>query len=259
MYKTVVILLFSPLFLFAQPNSSTINSNLLLKGVIYKKEFAIEVKLHTLGFAIGYNSGLIKSYHLTKFYHFDIGYLKSNKEKSNNYVLTGISALNSYSYGKKNYFLPIRVGMGIKKYLSEKASYHGVAVGYILEGGVDLGILKPYYIEVKKFNEFDQPYTEEIKYSDENRNIFLNENLIFGRTSFFKGFGEIGIAPGIHINAALHFAFKAYEKPLFAVETGFMLDAFIKRVPIMVETSSFKNNAIFLKVYISVQFGRRWN
>jgi hypothetical protein len=27
----------------------------------------------------------------------------------------------------------------------------------------------------------------------------------------------------------------------------------------MVETSSFKNNSIFINVYISVQLGRRWN
>jgi hypothetical protein len=259
MYKTIIILLFTPLLLLAQPNGSDINTNLILKGVIYKKEFSVEAKLHTLGFAVGYNSGLIKSYHLTKFYHFDIGYLKSYKEKKNNLIVTGISAYKSYSYGKRNYFFPTKIGLGYKKYLSEKASYRGVAVGYTIEGGVNLGILKPYFIEVKQINEYDQPYIKEIKYSEENKNIFLNENLIYGKASFFNGFGDLSLVPGIHINAAMHYAFKAYEKPLFAVETGFMIDAFIKRVPIMVETSSFKNNSIFINVYISVQLGRRWN
>lgn len=258
MYKEIAILLLLPFGLFAQLDNSKASTNLVAKGVIYKKEFSFEAKLHTLGFAIGFNSGLIKSYHLTKFYHFDIGYLKSNKEKRNNIVVS-TNVFNSYSYGKRNYFFPTRIGIGYKKYLSEKEDYHGVAIGYTLEGGVDFGLLKPYFIKIKKLNQINQPVLKDINYSKEEREVFLNENIIYGKGSFFKGFNNLSIVPGVHFNTALHFAFKAYEKPLFVGEIGIMLDAFIKRVPIMVETSLFKNNSIFLNVYINMQIGKRRN
>jgi len=255
----VILLLIFPLFLIGQISMMSGNRNLNLKGVIYKKEFSFEAKLHTLGFAIGFNRGTIKSYHTTKYYHFDIGYLKSYKEKKSNLVSTGLNIFNTYSYGKRNYFFQSRLGLGIKKYLTEKESYKGIAIGYSIEGGVNLGILKPYYLYVKTFSADDNPILEQISYSEENEQLFLDENNIYDKGTFFKGFSKIKFVPGIHINAAAHFAFKAYEKPVYAFETGIMIDAFIKRIPIMVETSSFKNNSIFLNVYINVQIGRRWN
>lgn len=256
MYRLLIILFLFPTLLVGQNTLLSDNNNLNLKGVIYSKEFSIEAKLHTLGMTVGFNRARIVTYHTTKFYHFDIGLLKSSKEKKNNLVVTGLNIYNSYSYGKRNYFFPLRIGMGIKKYLSEKDTRRGLAIGYSIEGGPTLGVLKPYYILVK--NESGSRL-ETIKYSEENAEIFKNENLIYDRGSFFKGFDEISIAPGIHINAAIHYALKAYQQPVFALETGIMIDAFIKRVPIMVETSNFKNKSIFINVYVNIQLGKRWN
>ena len=252
----LVLIILLPVFSYGQSFNNKIS---LQKGIIYKKEFSIEAKLHTLGYAIGYNRGIISTYYLTKFYHFDIGYIKSIKEKKNNLVITGITVYNSYSYGKRNYFFPVRLGMGIKKYLSEKETHHGVAVGYSLEGGFTLGVLKPYFLVVRTRDQDNNTSYKTIKYSDENRHIFIDENSIFDRSSFFKGFDQLSMIPGIHVNAAVHYAIKAYEKPVLAVETGIMIDAFIKKVPIMVETDGFKNNSLFINVYFNILIGNRWN
>ena len=256
MYRLLIILFLFPSLLVGQDVLLPDNNNLNLKGVIYSNEFSIEAKLHTLGMTIGFNKAKIVTYHTTKFYHFDIGFLNSSKEKKNNIVATGLNVFNTYSYGKRNYFFPLRIGMGIKKYLSEKDIRRGLAIGYSIEGGPTLGVLKADYILVK--NESGNNL-ETMKYSEENAEIFKNENLIYDRGPFFKGFDEINIAPGIHINAAIHYALKAYEQPVYALETGIMIDAFINRVPIMVETSNFKNKSIFINVYINIQLGKRWN
>ncbi len=257
--KIFILFIFIPVFSFGQNPGMSDKNILIQKGIIYKKEFSLEAKFHTLGFALGYNRETISTYYLTKYYHFDIGYLKSIKEKRNNLVITGITIYNYYSYGKRNYFFPVRMGMGFKKYLSEKEAYHGVAIGYSLEGGMTLGVLKPYFLVVRTKDGENNVFYKTIKYTEENRDLFIDENLIFDRSSFFKGFDQLSMVPGIHVNAAVHYALKAYEKPVYAIETGIMLDAFIKRVPIMVETENFKNKSLFINVYINIQLGNRWN
>ena len=259
MIRNIVILfLLFPLFASGQIQIKDRFEIKKLKGIIYKNEFSLEAKIHSFGFALGVNKGKIKTYYLTKYYHFDIGYLKSIKEKKNNLVTTSLNFYNSYSFGKRNYFFPARIGLGLKKYLSEKEENNGVAIGYSIEGGFTAGILKPYYLRAKVANDEGVLY-KEIKYTEETKDLFIDENLIFDRSSFFKGINELSMVPGIHLNAAVHYALKAYEKPVYAIETGILIDAFIKRVPMMVETSGFKNNFIFFNVFINVELGTRWN
>ena len=259
MKRLIVLFIFFPILLFSQVQDLTQNKNLRLKGIVFKNEFSIEAKLNTLGFSLGFNKGKIISYHTAKYYHFEIAYLKSSKEKRGNLVITGLNISNKYIFGKRNYFFPVRVGLGKKIFLSEKDTNKGVAVGYSLEGGVDIGVLKPYYLIVKYSTDGNTAFLKSIRYNEENHDLFINENLIYDRGSFFKGFNQISIIPGIHLNAAAHFAIKAYERPVFAFETGVMLDAYIKRVPIMVETTGFKNNFVFINVFINIQLGKRWN
>ena len=41
----------------------------------------------------------------------------------------------------------LRVGMGAKRYFSEKAKRKGIAIGINYQAGVSLGLLKPYYLD----------------------------------------------------------------------------------------------------------------
>lgn len=253
------ILLFSPLLVRAQVVIDPQGESKDLKGIIYKNEYSVEFKLHTLGMAIGYNKGKLSTYYKTNFYHFDFGFLKNHKEKKGNIIATSLNIYNSYTYGKANYFFPLRVGKGTRIYLSEKDSRKGLAIGYSLEGGLTLGIMKPYYLWIKTTDETNQAVLELTKYEETNRDIFLDENLIYDKAPFLTGIGESKLVPGMHMNASVHYGIKAYEKTVFAFETGIMLDAFIKKVPVMVETDKFKNNSIFINVFVNVQFGKRWN
>ena len=257
--KYYLFLLFVPQMFYAQIiiNSGTQTNE--LKGILYKNEFSVEGKLHTGGMTLGFNRCKIVKYYKTNFYHFDIGYLKSQKEKKGNLVSTSLNLYNNYIYGKQNYFFPIRFGKGIRVYLSEKEASRGVAVGYSIEGGLTLGIAKPYYLWIKTSNSENLAILTEVKYREETRDIFLDQNLIYDKVSFWHGLYESKIYTGAHINAALHFGLKAYEKPVYAIETGVMIDAFTRRIPIMVETENFKNNFLFVNVFANIHFGKRWN
>lgn len=227
-----------------------------LKGIVYFMELAAELELQTNGFSIGINKGNIARYNLTRYYHFDIGYIADPKERSKSQYLQNFEGVSNYTYAKQNYFFVVRGGMGRKYYLSEKAHKRGVALGYSFEGGVNLGLLKPYYLVLEYNDELERTFRTEA-YSEENAELFLNVNKIRDKGRFFEGWDETSIIPGVHINAAVHFSLGAYEKYIKAMEVGVHIDGYLKKVPIMVETDNYTNRFLFGHFFINFQLGQR--
>lgn len=236
------------------------------KGIVYKYEKSFDIRLHENGFAVAYNNGKVKSYDKTKYYHFEFGHTKDPKERrqNTNSVINFFDRSRSFIYAKQNVMLNLRVGVGHKKYLSEKAKRKGVAVGYTYEIGPHFAIMKPYYLELQYSSVTEgRPTTvfKSEKYSEDNAAKFLNQNGndIFGASGFFKGIDEVFLRVGLQAKAGFHFAFGAYDKYVRAVEVGAMLDAFPKKIPLLVETEAFKNQNVFFRLYLSAQFGWRKN
>ena len=229
-----------------------------LRGILYKEETAVDLTIHTNGFAIGMNFGKIQTYYKTKYFHVNLGVLKHPKEyRQPVNFQSGTSAIrsnSSFTYGKKNNLIVARAGYGVKRYFSEKAKRKGVAVGISYEGGASLGVLKPYFLELSRL---EGDGTEKIvveKYSDENADEFLNISSIQGSGPFFKGFGNISIAPGFHGKIAMHFSLGAFDQFVRAVEVGIMMDGYFRKMPIMLID---RNQSIFLNAYLTVQLGKR--
>ncbi len=231
------------------------------KGVIYKKEFSIDLKiLQTNGFALGVNFGKLVSYHTTRFWHFEFGELKHPKEfRKNVEIQSGIpSSPRSYIFGKQNNLFVLRGGFGIKRYLSEKAKRKGVAVGYSYEYGPTLGLLKPYYLELWPNQDNFGGFPVGERYSPENEDRFLDPFNINGASGLTKGLGEINIRPGVHGQFAFHFDWGAFDEVLKALEAGIIVDYFFQDVPLMVEVENVENTPLFINFYVNLQFGKRW-
>lgn len=224
------------------------------KGVVYQDEYALNFTLHSNGLRIGFDKGTIKTYYKTSYYHFDIGYLRHPKEirQSLNYQTT-LDISNSYTYGKQNSFFMARGGFGTKRYFSEKTKHKGVAVGLNYEIGPTLGFLKPYYL-IFAYRVDGIRQVAEIKYSEADEDLFLDETRIQGKAGFFKGLDELKVYPGIHAKIGTHFALGAFEKYVTALEAGIMVDVFLQEVPIMVIEN---NRRLFLNVYLTLQLGKR--
>lgn len=227
-----------------------------LKGIVFFKESALELEVQSNGFSVGFNKGKIARYNLTKYYHFDLGYMTDSRERPKSEYLQGFEGVISYTYGKQNYFFVLRGGLGRKYFLSEKARKRGIAIGYSFEGGANLGLLKPYYLVLEYNDELERTFKSEA-YSDENAELFLNEYKIRDKGSFFDGWDELSIVPGLHVNIAAHFSLGAYEKYIKALEVGIHLDAYLNKVPIMVETENHSNRFLFPNFFVNFQFGKR--
>ena len=231
-------------------------------GIVYNQEFALGLRLHTNGFAVGATFGKLKTYYLTKYFHFEIGELKHEKEFRQSFdTPTPIQGRISraFKYGKQNNLYVIRGAMGAKRYFSEKAKHKGVAFGISYEGGATLGLLKPYYLELRPEDGSGSVST---KYSEETADRFLNlvtgSQYIQGASGWTKGFGELSVLPGAHGKFAVHFDWGAYDEYLKSIEAGLMVDFFVRKAPIMVERDNVENNQLFLNLFVHLQFGKRW-
>lgn len=227
-------------------------------GILYNQEFATGLRLHTNGFAVGITMGNIETYYRTRFFHAELGEIKHPKEYRQSFDNPG--SINGriarpFKFGKQNNFYVLRGGIGIKRYLTEKAKHKGVAVGLAYEGGLTMGILKPYYLELRSTEGINSVST---KYTPETADRFLNIWQIHGASSWTRGLGELSLLPGAHGKVSVHFDWGAFDEYVKAIEAGVMVDVFTKKAPIMVETADVQNSQVFINLFLHLQFGKRW-
>ena len=231
------------------------------KGLLYNKEVAFNIRLHTNGFAMGMDFGRLRTYYLTRTFHIEFGELKHHKEYRTNLDRSSSTGRISraFIYGKQNNFFVLRGGIGEKRYFSEKAKYKGVAVGISYKGGPTLGILKPYYLELLSTENTPAPFVSTVtaKYSEDIHDDFLDPWNIFGSSGWAIGFDEINLVPGLHGQFAVHFDWGAFDEYLKAVEAGIMFDVYFQKVPIMVEVPDVENRPFFINLFLNLQLGKR--
>jgi hypothetical protein len=251
---SILFLILSGYFINAQVTLQPKQSETKKLGVVYNSEFAINGYLHTKGWGFGVIFGEIKTYYKTSFYHLDFSTIKHPKEHRPTDQINQFNILSRpYIYAKENSFYAIRGGIGEKRYFSEKAKRRGLAVGVSYQFGASIGVLKPYYLDIR-IDETGNNLTESQKYSEENRDKFLNPRYVDGSSGFFKGFNELDFALGVHVKGGAHLAWGAYDKKVKALEIGLMLDLFFQDIPIMIEE---RNRPYFLNLYLNLQFGKR--
>lgn len=257
------VLLFPLLGLMAQNTfqpKQVVSNNV---GIVYDKEFTFDIRLHTHGLALGVNIGRLKTFYKTRFYQFEIGELRHPKEEreSNENPNFGGRSSRSFFFGKQNSLYVLRGGIGEKRYFSEKAKERGLAIGISYVVGPSIGLLKPYYLDLIRSGVDNTPEISSEKFSEENAERFLDVRNIFGSSGFSRGISELSILPGIHAKAGVHFDWGAFDEFVKAIEAGVMIDAYFKKVPIMVETDEInnaENRPFFINLYLTLQLGKRW-
>jgi len=238
------------------------------KGTIFSREVTVDFKLHTNGFGLGVNIGELQTYYLTNFWNIELVEIKHPKELRQSFDFqptTNGKVSRAFIFGKRNSFFVLRGGFGQKRYFSEKAKRKGVAIGLSYEGGPSLGLLKPYYMELKYLEDAGVGNNDFVirseKFSEANEDVFLDIGRIYGASSFAKGLSELSVIPGAHAKVALHFDWGAFDEFVKAVEAGVMVDLYFRNVPIMAERSGVveaENRPIFINLFLNLQLGKRW-
>lgn len=234
------------------------------KGIIYRNEKLGSATIHTNGFSFSYNSGKIKTYYKTNYYHIGLGFMKDPREQSQNrnIPLSFNKVSQSFKFGKQNSMYVIRAGKGVRKLITDKARRRGVAIGYDYEAGPSIALMKPYYLElIYSFEQNGRPFNElkSERYNADNADKFLDYNSIFGGAPGNTGWSQISVVPGIQGKLGLYFSLGAFEEYAKSIEIGVMGDLYIRKIPLMVETEAISNKPYFINFYATVQFGKRSN
>lgn len=221
------------------------------EGVLtYRKQNTFGLQLRTNGYGLFYEAGSAVSPRFTNLYMVELTEIKHPKEEK---VGKGDGVFNSsFVYGKINNFYQLKFGFGQQYIFGQKGNKNGVAVMGIYEGGLSLGLLRPYYLDVT-----DNGTRKSVKYESRDSLLFLDAvggSRIDGSSGLSKGWNEIKVRPGLFLKAALRFDFNKYNEKVQALQIGLSIDAYPQKIPQMVYQ---KPKQIFVEGHLAYVFGGR--
>lgn len=211
----------------------------------FRKQSAFGIELRTNGYGIFYELGKRKSARYTNLYSIELTEIKHKKEEKSG----GDFFSNSFVYGKIYNFYQGKLGFGQQYILGQKGNKNGVAVTVSLQGGLDLGLLKPYYVDIQDSAKTDRT----VSYATDP-DAYISAVGVYGGSGFTKGFNEIKVKPGVFVKSALRFDFGRYNENLEAMEIGVSAEAFSQKIPLMILNDP---KQFFVQMHIAIVFGGR--
>jgi len=216
------------------------------EGVIaYRKSFLFGAKLTSNGYGGFLELGRANTVRRALLYQLEITELKDAKEykQSNSFLNT-----TPFIYGKENFVYPVKLGVMQQTLLGNKSNKNGVSVTANYGGGLDLALLRPYYVQVQKNSDFVY-----VKYHSADSSYFINGPIVSGPT-LGKGWSDLSLTPGLYAKTALRFDYGAYNEVISAIEVGIVGEWYTKKIPIMIQNSP---KSFFFGAYFSLLFGKR--
>ncbi|MBS1748471.1 MAG: hypothetical protein JST63_01050 [Bacteroidetes bacterium] len=218
----------------------------------FNKQGAFGIKLNSDGWGIAYEHGRSNSVTRTTIYQIELNEKKHRKEEKQN-ISTDAGGFiffgNPFVYGKRNIFYQLKLSAGQQLLIGGKGNKNGVSVYGIGTGGLSLGVLRPYYVEVQDLDN----KSRFVKYDSPDSALFLSQRII-GGAGLSKGWNEMKFVPGLHAKTALRFDYNRFNTILSAIEGGVNAEYYFKDINQMVYSPSRK---FFINVYVSLLFGKR--
>jgi len=218
------------------------------EGVIaYKKHFAFGVKLTSDGYGISFEKGYSKSVRKATLFQLEITERKHQKEEKQRNPTPGISSA-PIIYGKINFFYPVKLGVQKQFLLGNKSNKNGVSITANVGGGLSLGFLRPYELEVDKNGE-----RTFIRYESEDSLLFRS-GPYYGGPGLGKGWNNLKFTPGLYVKPGLRFDYGRYNDLVSAIEVGVAAEFYSKKIPQMFDN---KERQFFFSAYFTIMFGKR--
>lgn len=225
---------------------------------LYNREFSGGARLNTDGWTGFLEKGYRKNATIVNYFQLEFSEKRNPKQDRASRLIDvggfGIST-SPFVYGKMNNFYQAKLGFGQKRLIGGKGNKNGVEVNGIYYGGVSFGLVKPYYLDLMA-DSGDPNNRETVKYSEDNRDDFLNRDLIYGAGGFTKGWNEVKLNPGLHAKVGFRFDWARFNDVISAIEVGANAEYYTKKVQIMVDE---EGKSFFFNAYIGIQLGKRWN
>lgn len=216
--------------------------------LVYSKQTVFGFHLRTNGYGLLFEKGKMKTQRNASIYSIEFNEIKHPKEDKLPNNSGGFTFSSPYIYGKINNFYSLQLGYGQNRILGQKGNKNGITVSVAYKGGLTLGLLRPYYIEVEENNE-----VKKIKFTPEDSTLFLT-GFIIGGGGLGKGWNEMKFKPGVFAKTSLRFDFGRFNESVSAIDIGISAEFYSSKIPLMVFQ---KQKQFFYQGHIGILFGRR--
>jgi hypothetical protein len=227
--------------------TTTSNDNVQL---LYRNEQEFGVVLHSQGWGFNYRRGKHITGYKKRVLELEIVGLRHPKEIK---IETSEIGTRGFFYGKQFTVTVLRGGYGYHKVITGKSDRRGVELRLLTLTGPSVALAKPVYVNVL-YPDPNDPISIRTEKFDINNPHHTREN-IRGRAGYFVGFGEMNFFPGTFFKLGLSFEHSNLDDDIKLLETGIIVDAFYKTIPIM---ANAKNNQVYVNVYLNFMFGKKW-
>ena len=227
----------------------------------WRNEWSVAVMLNSNGFGANYRFGKRINADNKHLFEVDFAYLKDPKERKDYVKILNSNA--RYVEGKKNLAFDFRFSYGKQHEIFRKHDVGGIAIRHFYNFGPSVVLLKPIYYEAGKATRPDSYTLDSLFTAKYDSNWSAQNIFVISRASFFKGFDNISVVPGVFAKFGFNFEFGKEDRIIHAIEAGLIAEGFIRKVEIMDFTNPYvsqhkvaKNQQLFLTLFISYRFGR---
>lgn len=208
----------------------------------YHQIFYAGLQINNHGFGGNFRRGFHKTVKKKKLFELDFVTLKHPREVKQK-LING-----NFVFGKLNDAYSLRLGLGQHDVLAYKPFGKGVELKSIYSFGLTTTFLKPvYYLVV--FPGQLQPIEE--RFNPEKHELYN----IVGSGSYFKGFNELTLQPGLYAKLAINFEYSTERQLIRSLETGIVVDSYFKNIEIL---AFDRNYPVYISFYLSLQYGSKW-
>lgn len=219
-------------------------------ALVFQKQSMFGFHFNTDGFGVMFEKGKYKTLKKTNIWWVGLSERHHPKEEKVTTLAALFNGSNPYKFGKQNNFYSLKIGFGQQRMLGSKAPKNGVAVSAVYGGGLTLGMLRPYYLQVI------YPTTgqiNDVKYTG-NDSVFLNAANIVGAGPLGKGFNEMQFVPGVNLRGGFRFDYGRLRDLVSVIEVGLNVEWYSQKMPIMLLN---RERQLFFNAYVNIAFGSR--
>jgi hypothetical protein len=236
----------------AQAKRNRMNNVLRMEeegDLIFNRQNVFGIRLASDGYGISYEKGYFRTPSRTVVWEFELNEKHSPKEHHVSASTDGFDFSSIVPY-KLNNLYEFKAAIGQQILIGGKGNKNGVAVTALYAGGLTLGMLKPYYLNIS--NILTQASNQQT-YAQLANDTTLGDE-VAGSAGFLVGWGNLTVKPGINAKQAMRFDYGRLNQTVAAIEVGLTEEFFSSKMPIMYLVPA---KQFFFNAYVSILFGNR--
>ena len=221
--------------------------------IIFNKQNIFGIHLSSDGYGISFEKGYFKTPSKTLLYQFELNEVHSPKEHHITATTDGYNFSSVVPF-KANNLYEVKAAIGQQLLIGGKGNKNGVAVAVLYSGGLTLGLLKPYLLDVSNpitgastqmtYAQLAASQNDPLQYGYEPT----------GAAGFTAGWDKVAFKPAVNARQAMRFDYGRENKTVAAVEVGVTEEYYLSDIDLMYLV---KGQHFFFNSYVAILFGGR--